>query len=229
MNKNNVIYAYKKKDKDLIVYIGQTVNLNNRHYKHVKIDPWDATLAEYDYPLSRGIRKYGVDAYELIVLEDNLSLEQLNEKEKLYIKKYDTYYHGYNQTTGGSNRVMPVYEEGLIDTTIKLLQDYSVRFADIAKQTRLSLTHIYNINSGERRRRDNLIYPIRPSNIKGTRGLKFSQEEVKEIHNLILKSKITFKEIASKYECNDATIRKINKGERQAYILDGYIYPLRKR
>ena len=59
MENKNVIYAYKRKDINKIVYVGQTVNLNNRHYRHIKIDPYDDTLKEYNYPLSRGIRKYG--------------------------------------------------------------------------------------------------------------------------------------------------------------------------
>ena len=82
---NNIIYAYKKIDENKIVYVGQTVNLNNRDYRHKKIDPYDSTLKEYNYPLSRGIRKYGEDAYELIILENNLKREQLNEREKYWI------------------------------------------------------------------------------------------------------------------------------------------------
>ncbi|MBP3906380.1 MAG: GIY-YIG nuclease family protein, partial [Peptostreptococcaceae bacterium] len=45
----NVIYAYKRKTDEKIVYVGQTVNLKNRHYRHIKIDPWDCTLVEYNY------------------------------------------------------------------------------------------------------------------------------------------------------------------------------------
>ena len=224
----NVIYAYKRKTDEKIVYVGQTVNLKNRHYRHIKIDPWDCTLVEYNYPLSRGVRKYGEDGYELIVLEEVEDIEKLNEREIYYIKKFNTYYDGYNQTIGGSNRVMPTYEDDLIDVVISLLKDHSIKFEDISKQTGLSLTHIYNINSGERRKRVSENYPIRPSNIKGTRGLKFSQDEVIKIHELLLTSNRTMKDIAKEYGCNDATIRKINKGERKAYVLDGYNYPLRK-
>lgn len=225
----NVIYAYKKKSTQKIVYIGQTVNLQNRHYKHTKIDPWDPTLVEYNYPLSKGIRKYGVQEYELLVLEEVNNIENLNEREIYYIKKYNTYYDGYNQTIGGSNRVMPLYEDKIIDKVISLLKDYNISFNDIAKQTGLSLTHIYNINTGTRRKKDNEKYPIRPSNIKGTRGLKFSQKEVEEIHSLLLTSNKTMKQIAKEYNCNDSTIRKINKGERKAYKLEGYNYPIRKK
>ena len=50
-----------------------------------------------------------------------------------------------------------------------------------------------------------------------------------ECENQILKKLKEIKDIAKEYGCNDATIRKINKGERKAYILDGYNYPLRKQ
>ena len=228
MKNNNVIYAYKRKDINKIVYIGQTVNLNNRHYRHIKIDPYDDTLKEYNYPLSRGIRKYGEDNYELIILEEGLLREQLNEKEKYWIKYYNTYYDGYNQSLGGSNPVMVKHDEKEIDKVINLLKNTTLSFQEIADECQISLTHVYNINTGQRRKRDNIKYPIRSPLTKGTRGIKFSQQECKEIHEFILNNpKITFKEIAKKYNCSDWTIRQINKGETKAYKLEKYKYPLR--
>lgn len=224
----NIIYAYKRKIDNKIVYVGQTVNLKNRHYRHIKIDPWDDTLREYNYPLSRGIRKNGEDSYELVILEEVKDRSKLNDREIYYIKYYDTYYNGYNQSTGGSNPVMPLYDEEEIDIVIKMLYDYSIPYEKIKEKTGLSLTHIYNINSGERRRRDEITYPIRPSNAKGTKGIKFSPETVKEIHRLILETDLTYTKIAEMFNCNYLTIRYINKGERKAYRLEGYSYPLRK-
>lgn len=228
MENKNIIYAYKRKDIDKIVYVGQTINLKNRHYRHVKIDPYDDTLKEYNYPLSRGIRKHGEDNYELIILEDNLLREQLNKREKYWIKYYDTYYHGYNQSLGGSNPVMVKHDEEEIDEVINLLKNTTLSFQQIANECNISLTHVYNINTGNRRKRDNIQYPIRSSLTKGTRGLKFSQQECEEIHNFILNNpKITFKDIAKKYNCSEWTIRQINKGETKAYKLEKYQYPLR--
>ena len=94
--KNNVIYAYKKRSNQKIVYIGQSVDLETRHKQHVQYDPFNINNREYNYPLSRGIRKYGQEAYELIVLEDNLKKEELNEREIYWIAYYDTYFNGYN-------------------------------------------------------------------------------------------------------------------------------------
>ena len=228
MENSNVIYAYKRKDINKIVYIGQTVNLNNRHYRHIKIDPYDDTLKEYNYPLSRGIRKYGEDNYELIILEEGLLREQLNEREKYWIKYYNTYYDGYNQSLGGSNPVMVKHDEEEIDKVIDLLKNTTLSLQEIADECKISLTHVYNINIGKRRKRDNVKYPIRSSLAKGTRGIKFSQQECKEIHDFILNNpKITFKEIAKKYNCSDYTIRQINRGKTKAYNLEKYKYPLR--
>jgi hypothetical protein len=73
LNYYNTIYAYKDKMRNKVVYVGQTVNLKNRHYDHVKMEPFNPKGKEYNYPLSKAIRKYGVDNYELIILESDLN------------------------------------------------------------------------------------------------------------------------------------------------------------
>ena len=80
--KKNLIYAYKKNDTNKIVYVGQTDNLQRRHKQHCEYDPFNVNNREYNYPLSRGIRKYGQEAYSLIILEDDISDEDIDEREK---------------------------------------------------------------------------------------------------------------------------------------------------
>lgn len=94
-----------------------------------------------------------------------------------------------------------------------MLKDENYSYNDIMEKTGVSLTHIYNINTGKRRYRSELTYPIRSSNTKGTRGLKFSPEECELIHQDILKNEKTFDELAEKYQCCSTTIRKINSGK----------------
>ena len=179
---NNLIYAYIKKDINKIVYVGQTSNLEERHKAHTQYDPFNINTKEYDYPLSRGIRKYGEGAYELIILENNLLKEELNEREKYWIRYYNTCFNGYNQTLGGTYPAKPEFDEEKIDLIIEMLKDESYSYNDIMNKTGVSLTHIYNINIGARRFRSEINYPIRPSNTKGTKGLKFSQLECEQIH-----------------------------------------------
>ena len=225
---NNVIYAYKKKSNNKIVYVGQTTNLKVRHKTHIQYDPYRPTVAEYNYPLSRGIRKYGPQEYELVILEENLPKEQLNNREKYWIQYYDTYFNGYNQSTGGTYPTQLIFTEDKIDAVIEMLKDESYSFKDIIEKTGVSLTHIYNINIGARRRRENINYPIRPSNAKGSKGLKFSQEECKQIHEIILKNDKTLKEISQIFNCSESTIIDIQNGKTKTYRLEGYSYPLRE-
>lgn len=226
---NNVIYGYRKKSENRIVYVGQTVNLENRHKQHIQYDPYNENTKEYNYPLSRGIRLYGPDEYELVVLEDNLTKDQLNEREIYWIAKYDTYYHGYNQSTGGANPVKPVYDEAMVDLIISMLKDLNNSYQDIIDKTGVSMTHIYNINTGERRKREGETYPIRPNNVKGTKGSKLSPEDNLNVHNLLAQSNKTMQEIAEQYHCDASTIRRINAGKTKMYRLDNYVYPIRQR
>ncbi len=224
----NIIYAYKKKNNQKIVYVGQTVNLPHRHKQHIKWDPFNKNNREYNYPLSRGIRKYGVDEYELIILESNISQSDLNKREKYWIDYYDTYFKGYNQTIGGNNPTQSIFTKDTVNNVIDMLKDESYSYAEIQNKTGVSMAHICNINKGERRKQDSLDYPIRSTNTKGMKGIKFSLEECKQIHTIILNTNMTYKEIAKKLQCGDDLIRKINRGLTKAYHLDGYSYPLRK-
>lgn len=224
----NVIYAYKKRSSGKIVYVGQTCNLDERHRAHTEYDPFNVNTREYDYPLSRGIRKYGQDEYELIILEDNIPKDELNARERYWIRYYDTCFNGYNQTLGGASPSTPKLNEQVIDQIIELLRNSDYTFEEIAAKTQTSLTHVYNVNIGARRHRDELEYPIRSVRSKGTKGLKFSPEECLEIHEEILKQDKSYKEIAQLFGCSADAISDISRGKTKAYRYDDlYVYPLR--
>ncbi len=226
-NTNNVIYAYKRKSTGKIVYIGQTVNLTERHKVHTRYDPFNPHTREYEYPLSRGIRKYGANEYELIVLEDNIPREELDKREKYWIEYYNTYWDGYNQSIGGTYPTKPIFTEDQIDTVIEMLRDESYSYQDIINKTGISMTHIYNINIGARRKRDNIDYPIRKSNVKGTKGLKLTPEQNLEVHKLLKNTSKTFSEIGRMFGIASDTVSDINRGKTKSYKLEDWNYPIR--
>ena len=221
--KSPVIYAYRRRSINKIVYIGQTIDLKTRHKVHIKYDPFNLDKCEYNYPLSRGVRKYGEDEYELLILEDNIPLEELNSKEKYYIKLYDTYNNGYNQNGGGGiNENFYIYDELKIEQAIDLLKNSNFSFSEISKTTELSMTHLFNLNWGLRRRKENIIYPLRGKEYL-TRGRKLTDEDVKEIKNLLKHTKILIKDIETLYNCK--SISGINSGRN--FKEEGENYPLR--
>lgn len=224
---NNLIYAYKKRSTDKVVYVGQTNNLENRNKQHLDYDPFNQNSKEYEYPLSRGIRKYGKEEYQLIILEQNLDKKELDEREIFWIAYYNTYFNGYNQTPGGSNLTFPKYQDADIKEVIEMLKDESFSFKDIKQKTGLSLAHISNINQGKRRPQKDIKYPIRSNTNKGCKGLKFSPEECLNIHLEILKNEKSISEIAKLFNCSTSTIGDISNGKIKAYKLEDFSYPLR--
>ena len=82
-------------------YVGQTVNpIHYRWSKHIE-EAYGGNKS--NSLLHRAIIKYGASNFGINILEECADTE-LNEKEKNYIKKYDTYYthnKGYNMTWGG--------------------------------------------------------------------------------------------------------------------------------
>lgn len=78
-------------------YIGQTCNLKQRITQHKK-------KCSHCSAFSNSIEKYGFDNFTLDILDENLTIEEANNKEQDYIKEYNTLSpNGYNLTTGGLN------------------------------------------------------------------------------------------------------------------------------
>lgn len=80
-------------------YIGQSLNIEKR-WKNHQIAAFNSKDESYSYPLYRAIRKYGIENFSFEVIEE-CDYQSLNEKEMYYIKLYNTYNDGYNQTLGG--------------------------------------------------------------------------------------------------------------------------------
>ena len=78
------------------IYIGQSTNIDTRWRRHKD----DVHSGKKDYPLYRAINKYGIDNFSFEIIEE-CSKEALDEREQFWIKYYNSYKNGYNQTIGG--------------------------------------------------------------------------------------------------------------------------------
>ena len=82
------------------MYVGKTSHsLETRKRGHL----YDAIIRGRNTAFCNAIRKYGIDEFDWFILEDNILDEELNNKEKYYIAKYNTYLdkQHYNMTEGG--------------------------------------------------------------------------------------------------------------------------------
>lgn len=88
-------------------YIGQSINIQKRVHQHF----WKAKCKKdvsYNSALHNAIRKYGQINFQIEILQE-CSVENIDEKEKYYIKYYNTLVpNGYNILSGGQkNRIIP--------------------------------------------------------------------------------------------------------------------------
>lgn len=84
-------------------YIGQTINFQNRKITHLRNL---RTNKHHSSKLQRAWNKYGENNFEFYVKEIEIEkIEDLYFLEIEEIKKYDSYFNGYNMTIGGEGSV----------------------------------------------------------------------------------------------------------------------------
>lgn len=84
-------------------YIGKSKNITERwNYHKTRYND----EREYDKPLYRAFRKYGIENFTFDILEELQEYDkESNEREKYWIKFYNSYEKGYNGTKGGDGGI----------------------------------------------------------------------------------------------------------------------------
>ena len=90
-------------------YIGQSINIQKRIEQHFYIS-FHKNDSSYYSAIHSAIRKYGKQNFSWRILEE-CSVEEMDEKERYYIKEYNTLApNGYNILEGGQKiRREPIF------------------------------------------------------------------------------------------------------------------------
>lgn len=128
-------------------YIGQSINIEKRWKKHLAPSSYANPFSDkYNYPLYRAFRKYKIENFEFSILE-LCDSKLLDEKEIYYIKLYDSYNSGYNQTLGGAGykkELPPIYQYDIFGNFIKEFTNIH----EAANKININTTSIYNSLNG---------------------------------------------------------------------------------
>lgn len=77
------------------VYIGQTIRpVEQRFHRHIN----DALNNILDTHFARAIRKYGKENFIIEIIDTATTQDELNQKERYWIRFYDAVDKGYNET-----------------------------------------------------------------------------------------------------------------------------------
>lgn len=94
-----LIYAWINK-KEHKAYIGKTNNLKNRIYQHWYSSKHSKKLNCFLQALNQYPNE---EDWNIIILEDNISLEKVKERENYWIKYYNSIENGYNSIKSGAS------------------------------------------------------------------------------------------------------------------------------
>ena len=140
-------------------YVGQSRNINKRWTNH-KSAAYNPAAAEYDYPLYRAMRKYGIDQFLFEVLEE-CSVAELNQKERFWIQQLTPI---YNQTSGGDCAPVPqkltLLQVMEIQSILINDPEGAVSHKELAAQYGVHKDTIRDINVGRTWHNDDYVYPL---------------------------------------------------------------------
>lgn len=203
-------------------YIGQTKDYKARFQNH----KLRLRKNEHENPhLQYAWNKYGANAFTFEILE---FAEDYNEREKYYIKLYNSTdeSYGYNIMAGGDNPPLCAHSTLSMDD-VKQIQNMFIdgcSLDDICdKFPFVTRSHIGKINTGVAWHNESLNYPLK----------KDADDEIGiDVANLIiddlLNTSISQKEIAKKYNVSRSCVTNINNGNVDKYYNDTFTYPLRQ-
>lgn len=185
--RKGVIYIIRNSINDK-VYIGQTIlSLEDRWKTHLKPS---VSKQRGSYKIYNAMNKYGKENFYCELLEEDIPIEELNNREIYYIEKYDSFENGYNSTKGGDGRfinkdydienILSQYKSGV--SAIQIAKEYNVSHSTIDR-----ILHVNNIKT----RKD------------GKKIFDYMLDEIIELTN-----NHTYKEIASLYNVDEKTIRR---------------------
>lgn len=208
------------------VYVGQSTNIELRWKAH-RTKPFNPNANDYQKPLYRAIRKYGLENFTFQVIEI-CSIEELNDKEQYWIQRYSSNNteNGYNLTAGGESGVPHKLTESQVDEIIQLLLNSSVSQEEIANKFNISQRLVSGINLGEYWIKEKLSYPLRkkqqhiclrcgqkisPQSNYCITCSSFDRRKVDRPNRELLKSLIrttSFTNIGKQYGVSDNAVRK---------------------
>lgn len=145
-------------------YIGQAKDITRRYKNHLTRANNDfASNTEYNSPLHRAIRKYGIENFSFSIVEE-CTEENLNEREIYWIEHYKSYdkTKGYNITSGGNNNGYNIkFDSSFIKKIQDLLMNTLMSYEEIHQEYGVSLGKISEINTGKSNFDSTLTYPLR--------------------------------------------------------------------
>lgn len=204
------------------VYIGQSNNPQKRWKEHIRLGKNNKNSKLYS-----AINKYGVNNFIFEIIEENI--KNYNEREKYWIKYYNSIKNGYNICIGGEEPPIHYGEDSILskysnDIILKIQKDLinNISFQEISNKYNISCEYLSFINRGISRKNSEFNYPLQRKN--NTIKTKQIIGMAENLLNYTTFSELT---ICNFLNIKRKTLDKINKGIHK-YSNKKISFPIRK-
>ena len=205
-------------------YIGQSNDYKYRFRKHCEAAR--RNNHKYKSYLYNAMNTIGIDKFYVELLESGV--EDYNEKEIYYIKKYNTLRpNGYNLAKGGGgyphlsgvdHHDSKIKSQEELDQIYDELLNSDYSLTDIGKHFGVSYGLIEKINKGQTYKNNNYKYPLR--------DFVLSKNKLDELYDDLKNTNLSYKQLSDKYKISINQIKGINSGN--SWHKDLYPYPIRR-
>ena len=181
-------------------YIGLTTQTLAKRWK----DHVSESRSNPSSHLHRAIAKYGSHNFNVRVIEEDIKLDQLPEREQYWIAEFDTFNNGYNQTTGG-------------ETSKTLHDDVKEKISESMLGVSKSPEHTDNMRKTLKERKITFTSPGDGTHHKRKiKGMNVKTKEIKEVDSTLEAARF----LGKSDKASGAISRAISKG----YMAYGYTW-----
>ena len=177
-------------------YIGKTIRDPEIRWNEHKQDNKHPNL-----PLQRAFKKYGINSFSFEIIEE-VKEELLDEREKYYIKKFNTYKQGYNATLGGEGGVTHTLPKEEVEKILTLWKQ-KCTISQISKITGHSFSAIQNHIKKTGITNEQYKKQIKLNKNKALKNIKLRERQNSKKENKFTKEqeKIIFEDFNNFYSC----------------------------
>jgi len=156
-------------------YVGLTTQDVSKRWK----DHISQAKSNPSTPLHKSIVKYGAHNHKIRIVEDDIPIDDLPDREIHWIAEFDTFHNGYNQTTGGetSKTIHDDVKDKISQTMLGVSK--SPEHTNKMRETLREIRHTFGVSGdGKHHRRS-----VRATNVETKEVLEF--ESITEACNFL--------------------------------------------